>query len=362
MIQLAERKISTFPRFFMILSVPLVLFIMLFLGYVNLIPLKVEVHSIIILFLILLIFMFFISHNAWYSFATFRNSLGDIIKTIDEYLLSNELEISGRKKSYGNIDAFFDHYIKNIRNDNFANIAASIFPTLGILGTFTAIAISMPNFTVDSKEALESEITILLSGVGTAFYASIYGIFLSIWWTFFEKRGLTKVQNETDEIKLQYKEFIWTKDEIDFLNLVESKSRNEEFLNKVESIITPEFVFKLDEIAKAKLELVERLDEEVRVSEQRLTKNYATITQLFEDTSSKQTNVIESFESLNKKILDTNSLFSESIDIQNSHTKAIKTEIYSVLSSFELVSSDLKGLGKKLIEKDIEESAKDEQR
>ncbi len=192
MIQLSPRKINTFPRFFMILSVPLSLFAMILLGYLNFIPLKVELHSVIIIFLILLIFIFFISHNAWYSFASYRNSLDNIIVKIDEYLLSNELIIAGRKKSYGDIDLFFNNHIKNIRNDNFASIAASIFPTLGILGTFTAIAISMPNFTVESKAALENEITILLSGVGTAFYASIYGIFLSIWWTFFEKRGFNK--------------------------------------------------------------------------------------------------------------------------------------------------------------------------
>ncbi len=129
--------------------------------------------------------MFFVSHNAWYSFATFRNSINNVTEEIDKYLLTNELVIASKKKSFGNIEHFFDNHVKNIRNDNFANIAASIFPTLGILGTFTAIAISMPNFTVESKEALENEITILLSGVGTAFYASIYGIFLSIWWTFF---------------------------------------------------------------------------------------------------------------------------------------------------------------------------------
>ena len=51
------------------------------------------------------------------------------------------------------------------------------FPTLGILGTFISIALSMPDFTSNNIVALDSEITKLLSGVGTAFYVSIYGIF-----------------------------------------------------------------------------------------------------------------------------------------------------------------------------------------
>ena len=193
-----------FPRFFILSSVPILLFSLLLLGFLTIINLKVEIHSVLIIFLILLIFLFFVPHNAWCSFSLFKKNIEEVIYEVDEFLLSNELVIGNKKKSYGNIDVFFDEYVKKIRNDNFANVATSIFPTLGILGTFTAIAISMPNFTVESKEALETEITILLSGVGTAFYASIYGIFLSIWWVFFEKRGVTKIMNEVDAIKNQY--------------------------------------------------------------------------------------------------------------------------------------------------------------
>lgn len=362
MIELSERKINTFPRFFMILFVPLALFIMILLGYLNIIPLKAEVHSVIIVFLILLIFIFFISHNAWYSFASFRNSLNEIIAKVDEYLLANELIIAGRKKSYGNIETFFDNYLKNIRNDNFASIAASIFPTLGILGTFSAIAISMPNFTVESKEALESEITILLSGVGTAFYASIYGIFLSIWWTFFEKRGLTKIQNDLEEIKLQYQDLIWNKDEIELLNLTQTREYNEQFLEKIESIITPEFIFNLDSITKSKINSINNLDKEHKLVEKKLSDSYDNLTKVFEDANDKQKLVIESFDKLNTLILNTNDSLSSSVDIQEKHAKAVRSEIYSVLSSFELVSSDLKNLGKSLIEKDKKESSKDEQR
>ncbi len=60
------------------------------------------------------------------------------------------------------------------------SVATSLFPMLGILGTFTAIAISMPDFSIDDMGSLDKQISILLSGIGTAFYASIFGIFLSI--------------------------------------------------------------------------------------------------------------------------------------------------------------------------------------
>ncbi len=58
---------------------------------------------------------------------------------------------------------------------------------------------------------LKAEITKLLGGVGTAFYVSIYGIFLSIWWTFFEKFGMSKFQQLSYKIKERYKIFILDK-------------------------------------------------------------------------------------------------------------------------------------------------------
>ncbi|PLY05795.1 MAG: hypothetical protein C0625_12020 [Arcobacter sp.] len=352
MIELNDRKIFQLPRYLMILSVPLALFVLLLLGFINVIPLKVELHSIIIIFLILVIFMFFISHNAWYSFSFFRNTISSVIEDVDKYLLENELIIAGRKKSYGNIDYFFDNHVNNIRNDNFASIASSIFPTLGILGTFTAIAISMPNFTVESKAALENEITILLSGVGTAFYASIYGIFLSIWWIFFEKRGMTKIENDVDEIKYQYKNLLWNKEEIELYKIIDSQQQNAKFIEKIENVITPEYIFKLDSIAKAKLDVIEKIDEEYKQSEQRLTKNYMALIKLFEDASTKQNKILEDYESLHNSISKTNESLSDSIEEHSKHSKAARAEIYSVLSSFELVSSDLKSLGKSLLEQD----------
>lgn len=351
MVQLEESKINPFPRFIIILSIPAMLFAFLILGYLSIIPLKVELHSLIIIFLILLIFLFFIPHNALYTYAKYKNSLEQILDDIDAYLLRNELIIQGRKKSYGSIDSFFDNHLKNIRNDNFANVAASIFPTLGILGTFTAIAISMPNFTVDSKEALENEITILLSGVGTAFYASIYGIFLSLWWIFFEKRGLTKIQNDIEKQKVQYKDSIWLKEEIELLKLSDTNASTKLLIDKIESIVTPEFIYKLDNVAQAKLEVIAKLNEEERVSEQRLVENYSRLTQLFEDANNKQENLISSYEELKEQISKTNTSLQDSIDANTQNQKAIKSEIYSVLSSFELVSSDIKTLGKSLIEK-----------
>lgn len=338
-----ERKESTFFRFVGLLSIPFLLIIALIAGFLRYIPLKAELHSVIIVSIIFFIFLFFITHNAWLAFIKYKNKMPQILDEIDTHILKNELVIRGRKKSFCSIDEFFEKNIKTIRNDNFAGVASSIFPTLGILGTFTAIAISMPNFSVESKEALENEITILLSGVGTAFYASIYGIFLSLWWIFFEKRGLSKTQNYIEEVKLSYEDLLWTKDEIELLKLNDSNASINLLLERIEDIVSPAFIYKLDEVIKSKLELVKRLDDEYRSSEQKLVQNYTRLTKLFEDSAFKQEKLLSDFDNLNK-ILEENSKANQL------NQKALKNEIYATLSSFELVSQDLKELGQDLIE------------
>ena len=104
--------------------------------------------------------------------------------------------------------------IKHLEMITMHSIASSLFPMLGILGTFTAIAISMPDFSSSNEAALNHEISLLLSGIGTAFYASIYGIFLSIVWSFFEKRGLSKVDEDSHELHDVYSSYIWSPSEL----------------------------------------------------------------------------------------------------------------------------------------------------
>ena len=161
-------------RFFIVLSIPFILYSFLFLAFLGYVPLQVEMHTLITNALILLIFISFIQHNAWYSLEKFKTTFTKKTAGIEEYIKENEIIISGKKKSLSSLEHFFDDDLREIRNDHFSSIAASIFPTLGILGTFVAIAISMPDFTSSSQEALDKEISSLLAGVGTAFYASLY--------------------------------------------------------------------------------------------------------------------------------------------------------------------------------------------
>ena len=90
----------------------------------------------------------------------------------------------------------------------------------------------MPDFSSKTSAVLEREISLLLGGVGTAFYVSIYGIFLSIWWIFFDKTGLSKFEKEIHNIKEQTKSLFWDKEEIEQTYFKKSME-NFEKLNQV---------------------------------------------------------------------------------------------------------------------------------
>lgn len=74
-------------------------------------------------------------------------------------------------------------------NSNFKliNSIPNILVGLGILGTFVGLTYGISNFNTGSTEQIKSSIQILLAGMGTAFISSIYGMFFSLLFTFFEK-------------------------------------------------------------------------------------------------------------------------------------------------------------------------------
>ncbi len=242
-----KNKINCTPHFFVILSIPLLVFIFIILGYLNIISFSVEIHTVIVIGFIFFIFFLFIQHNANFAVCKMTGSYEEMENSLKEALEENALSIMDKTKSTLNIRVYIDEYYKNIRNDNFANIASSIFPMLGILGTFIAIALSMPNFTVSDINALDKEITILLAGVGTAFYASIYGIFLSIWWTYFEKRGLSKVDNHINNLEKVYKHHIWQKSELIKHQHMQTQLKDQEIIKTLKETFSMEFVKDLNE-------------------------------------------------------------------------------------------------------------------
>ena len=336
-------------RIFTLLTVPTLLYAIVVLCYLGVLPLKVEIHSVILIGFIYLIYLFFVRHNAYYISCKFKTQYQELFYNLKNYINDNLLTIGDTTKANGSTDSFLQDYTSNIRNTNFSSIASGIFPTLGILGTFISIAISMPDFSSGTSNALEKEITVLLGGVGTAFYVSIFGIFLSIWWTFFEKIGMSRFEHDTYTIIENTKSFFWTKIDIESIHI---KSNIDNFakmsavfeqltsgnmMDNISSLIEKR-VDLLDDILKKELLLSTKISENID--------NNESLAIMLKDLTLNMHTTVKSFESqknlyaLNAELLNTN------IDKLNSHMHNLSSDnlkaIYSnIIKSIETMKSDM---------------------
>ncbi len=343
-------------RIFTLLTIPTLLFILVILCYFGVLPLKVEIHSVILIGAIYFIYLFFIRHNAYFVACKFRTLYADLQIALLDYINSNLLTIAQTSKANGSVDDFLQDYTSNLRNSNFSSIASGIFPTLGILGTFISIALSMPDFTSNNIAALDSEITKLLSGVGTAFYVSIYGIFLSIWWIFFEKFGLSRFHHDSYIIKESTKNFFWTKIDIESIH-IKSNIDNFSSMSKIFAELTSSQAMydinrsieqrakSIDELLQKEYMLSLRIDENIANFEklasavEKLSLQSNSQTMIFKDVS----------DNLNKNILELNSHMN---NLSSENLKAIYTNI---VKSIETMKSDMEKIEWKF-EEELKES------
>ncbi|MCR8710603.1 MotA/TolQ/ExbB proton channel family protein [Aliarcobacter butzleri] len=342
-------------RIVTLLSVPIVLFIAVLLCYLGVFPLNVEIHSVILIGIILFIYLFFVKHNAYYVSCKFKTQYEDLAYNLKEYINNNLLTIGETTKANGSVDDFLQDYTSNIRNTNLSTIASGIFPTLGILGTFISIALSMPDFTAGTTQALESEITVLLGGVGTAFYVSIYGIFLSIWWIFFEKFGMSRFDHDSFVIKESTKSFFWTRIDIESIHIksnldnftkmsnVFNQLTSSDILETINNSIERRFKA-LDELLNKELILSSKLDENIQMLNS-MSKDISSTLNSFE----KQKNLYTlSAELLNANIIKLNS------HMDNLSSENLKSIYTNIVKSIETMKNDMEKIEWKF-KKEIDE-------
>ena len=329
-------------RIFTLLTIPTLLFVLVILCYFAVLPLKVEIHSVILIGAIYFIYLFFIRHNAYFVACKFRTLYADLQIALLDYINSNLLTIAQTSKANGSVDDFLQDYTSNLRNSNFSSIASGIFPTLGILGTFISIALSMPDFTSNNIAALDSEITKLLSGVGTAFYVSIYGIFLSIWWIFFEKFGLSRFHHDSYIIKESTKNFFWTKIDIESIH-IKSNIDNFSSMSKIfEELTSSQAMYDINRSIEQRAKSIDELLQKEYMLSLRIDENIANFEKLASAVeklslqSNSQTMIFKDVsDNLNKNILELNSHMN---NLSSENLKAIYTNI---VKSIETMKSDM---------------------
>jgi len=242
-----QNSASCTSHSFAILLIPFLFLVGLVLAYLGIFPINVEAHTFGIVAFIFVVFVFFVKHNANYAVCHMKGSFFNMEEELQAALRENALTIMGKTKSTLHVKDFITEYYQDIRNDNFARVAPSVFPMLGILGTFIAIALSMPDFTVKDLSALDREISILLSGIGTAFYASIYGIMLSLIWTYFEKRGIAKVDKQIFDLEKIYGQRVWKRSELIKHEHMQSELKDQQIVQTLKETFNMDFIKELND-------------------------------------------------------------------------------------------------------------------
>ena len=336
-------------RAFTLLTIPFILFAMVLLCYLKVLPLKIELHSVVLIGFIFLIYIFFVKHNAYFVSCKFKTQYYELMYSLKEYMNKNLLTLGDTTKANGSFDDFLEDYTSNLRNTNFSSIASGIFPTLGILGTFISIAFSMPDFSSGTSSVLEVEISKLLGGVGTAFYVSIYGIFLSIWWTFFEKIGMSKFEHDAYVIKENTKHFFWTRVDIESIHIksnLENFNKMSEVFNQLTSNNIVENInasiekrFEtLEEILKKELILSSKISENVQNNEK--------LANILNDMTSNMQITIKNFENQKESYVSISELLNQNIEKLNSNMHNLGSDnlkaIYTnIVKSIETMKSDM---------------------
>ncbi|EAI0687168.1 hypothetical protein E0379_04835 [Campylobacter upsaliensis] len=270
-----------------IIFIPTLLYTFVVLGYLKQINFQVEIHTLVMTGIIYLSALIFARHSAEYAYNIFEQQKDEFKQALKRYIMKHFLTIGKDTKSNANFDDFANAYIKGARNENFAAVGATIFPMMGILGTFISIALSMPNFSSSNTEALEQEIALLLSGVGTAFYVSIYGIFLALWWIFFEKIGSSKIQRLLNRQKNSTEGFFWTKEELDLKYLSESLQHFDKIGTIFKQVSSDDFFSELDHTIERKFGIFQDMlnieEKAIRLSSEHIKQSMSELSKMQRD-------------------------------------------------------------------------------
>jgi len=273
--------------------------------------------------MIFLIYLLFIVHNAWYGACKFKKRQTALGVALEKYIDKNLLEIGGVHKANAPFDQFIKEFTASLRNDNFASVAATVFPTLGILGTFISIALTMPDFSSRDSAQLEQEISQLLGGVGTAFYISIYGIFLSLWWIFFEKKGMSEFERLVRLIREKTRSYFWTREEIEQVHFTRSM-QNYENLSQIFSKITSNaFLDNLQSALEERMQLFESIIHHEQKALRKSGEHFDEILRLSEKSMQASERLFDAYDTVRVKMDD----IVQSLDKSHKQLRLVNQEL-----------------------------------
>ena len=268
-----------------IIFLPLLVFVLFLLLHLNKDNAKFEV---ILGLVVMLFFVFlFARHSAEFGCFRFERKKNNFQRDLKDYILKNLITISKETKSNAKFDDFVASYVSDVRSDSYASIGSWIFPMLGIFWTFLSICINLPDFKSTDAVALEFEISNLLKNISSAFYLAIYGVFLGLWWVFFEKSGFSRFQKLINRQKTATQSFFWDEKDLNYAYLKETLSSFTKVSKVFEYVSNQEFFKELDNAVERKfsnfMKLIDNEENAVKISAEHIKHTMSDIAKAQKD-------------------------------------------------------------------------------
>lgn len=107
------------------------------------------------------------------------------------------------------------------------DVGGGINVSIGVLGTFIGLSTGLSDLQVNDSEGLRTGIEGLISGMKIAFYTSVWGVLLSLLWTFFDRSISSMLEKYIDWHSERMDYLLSTDDEELFLNRLEKISKTQ---------------------------------------------------------------------------------------------------------------------------------------
>ncbi len=230
------------------------------------------------------------------------------------------------------------HIIKNnkINDKEKRNFYINLLPILGVIGTFAGICIGLADF---NSNEIEKSVPLLLQGLKTAFWTSLIGtslaVFFNVWYSFKDKKDKDDEDDEIPLLKLQIKELQAISEK--FNSFLDNQTINNNSLKKLAEFFNNNEDKNLKKFEEIKNELKVLNDKQENTNsfyEDSLLK-----LEILDEINKKYDKNIENFSLWNENIsaLKENSILNLE---ENKKLNSSTTEILTKLESIEKINSN----------------------
>ena len=230
------------------------------------------------------------------------------------------------------------HIIKNnkINDKEKRNFYINLLPILGVIGTFAGICIGLADF---NSNEIEKSVPLLLQGLKTAFWTSLIGtslaVFFNVWYSFKDKKDIEDEEDEIPLLKLQIKELQSISEK--FNSFLENQAINNNSLKNLTEFFNNNEDKNLKKFEEIKNELKVLNDKQEKTNsfyEDSLLK-----LEILDEINKKYDKNIENFSLWNENIsaLKENSILNLE---ENKKLNSSTTETLTKLESIEKINSD----------------------